>query len=414
MLAGVAQEVDQRQLAEPVEVVDHDRAPDPGVKSRNRSSCARIAADVRRERLASSRFRSLERPDGSPIIPVPPPTSATGRPPKRCSRSSPKIGHQVADVERSRRTGRSRCSRRSGGPVASRAGSPGVVAWRMPRHSSSASSPPRPVAASGASVTGVERRAVSTRPGGSSTVRSRPLCYRAATDADQPRAAPAPPTGAPGRRPKAAPGSIIGRIARRRPRRDPPHRRPRCGRRRRSSWPSAPTTTTPPACPTRDALDEHPVRAADDHLRPDRQDRARPPRRPQARARHLRPDPGRDHRRHDRDRGQGLLEQPRLRPGRASSRPASTPSPAGRAARRRSPSSSSAPGSSRPRRSRAPPTSARSREIIQSIRLTQAYPGRGRQAADHHRLPEPELLRQPELRREGRGQGLLRQVARPS
>ena len=39
-------------------------------------------------------------------------------------------------------------------------------------------------------------------------------------------------------------------------------------------------------------------------------------------------------------------------------------------------------------------------------------PGRGRQAGDHHRLPQPELLRQPELWREGRGQGLLRQVAR--
>ena len=30
-------------------------------------------------------------------------------------------------------------------------------------------------------------------------------------------------------------------------------------------------------------------------------------------------------------------------------------------------------------------------------------PGRGGQAEDHHRLPQPELLRQPELRREGRG-----------
>ena len=49
------------------------------------------------------------------------------------------------------------------------------------------------------------------------------------------------------------------------------------------------------------------------------------------------------------------------------------------------------------------------REIIQSIRLTQAYPGRGRQAADHDRLPEPELLRQPELRRRGGRQELLRE-----
>ena len=179
------------------------------------------------------------------------------------------------------------------------------------------------------------------------------------------------------------------------------------------SSPWAPTTTTPPACPIPRGADQHRVRAADGHLRPDRQDRARPPRRPQARGRHLRPAAGRDHRRDDRDRGQGLLEQRRASTRSASSRPASTPisRPAARrlhdhpAAR---PRPAPAAGGVRGLR----PTSARSREIIQSIRLTQAYPGRGRQAADHHRLPQPELLRQPELRREGRGQGLLRQVAR--
>ena len=36
-------------------------------------------------------------------------------------------------------------------------------------------------------------------------------------------------------------------------------------------------------------------------------------------------------------------------------------------------------------------------------------PGRRGQAGDHHRLPQPELLRQPDLRRAGGGQGLLRQ-----
>ena len=48
------------------------------------------------------------------------------------------------------------------------------------------------------------------------------------------------------------------------------------------------------------------------------------------------------------------------------------------------------------------------KEIIQSIRLTEAYPGRDGQAEDHHRLPQPELLRQPGLRREGRGRLVLR------
>ena len=55
------------------------------------------------------------------------------------------------------------------------------------------------------------------------------------------------------------------------------------------------------------------VRAADDRLRPDRQDRARAPRRPQARARRVRRHPRRDPRRDDRDRGQGLLDQPGVR-----------------------------------------------------------------------------------------------------
>ena len=44
------------------------------------------------------------------------------------------------------------------------------------------------------------------------------------------------------------------------------------------------------------------------------------------------------------------------------------------------------------------------KEIIQSIRVTQAFPGEAGKQRDHHRLPQPELLRQPELRREGRGE----------
>ena len=42
------------------------------------------------------------------------------------------------------------------------------------------------------------------------------------------------------------------------------------------------------------------------------------------------------------------------------------------------------------------------REIIQSIRLTQAFPGEEGKKTDHGGVPQPELLRQPELRREGR------------
>ena len=64
----------------------------PAEKSRNRSSWPRIPATLTARVSRSSRFRSADRPDGSPIIPVPPPTTATGRPPNRWSRSRPKIG----------------------------------------------------------------------------------------------------------------------------------------------------------------------------------------------------------------------------------------------------------------------------------------------------------------------------------
>ena len=53
------------------------------------------------------------------------------------------------------------------------------------------------------------------------------------------------------------------------------------------------------------------------------------------------------------------------------------------------------------------------KEIIQSIRVTQYFGEQGDDGkqADHHGLPQPDLLRQPELRREGRGSLVLRQGA---
>ncbi len=186
----------------------------------------------------------------------------------------------------------------------------------MPRHSSSASNPPRPVAVSGALVTG--SRVESSRPVGRpasvrSTVRSRPLCYRAATDADQSRATSAPPSGA--RTSTASSLRVHGRTdLRRRPGRDAPHRRPRDGQRCAARGGRVQPVLRGSPRPRRRAH-EHPVRAADDHLRPDRQDRARSPRRPQARAGHLRPAAGRDHRCDDGHRGQGFLGQRRVRSG---------------------------------------------------------------------------------------------------
>ena len=72
---GVAQEVDQRQLAEPVEVVEPHRAR-PGVKSRTPAPAAAHPSTFAASVSRIQEVRSLERPDGSPIIPVPPPTSA--------------------------------------------------------------------------------------------------------------------------------------------------------------------------------------------------------------------------------------------------------------------------------------------------------------------------------------------------
>ena len=56
------------------------------------------------------------------------------------------------------------------------------------------------------------------------------------------------------------------------------------------------------------------------------------------------------------------------------------------------------------------------KEIIQSIRVTQYFGAQGDEGkqADHHGLPQPDLLRQPELRREGRRSLVLRQGARRS
>ena len=64
------------------------RARSPGTARAGRGSRRRSP------RASRGRAGSVPRtdPDGSPIIPVPPPTSATGRPPKRWRRSSPKIG----------------------------------------------------------------------------------------------------------------------------------------------------------------------------------------------------------------------------------------------------------------------------------------------------------------------------------
>ena len=173
----------------------------------------------------------------------------------------------------------------------------------------------------------------------------------------------------------------------------------------RRSRRSAPTTRSPPdlAGPA----DADRLRLPEETVIYDRtgQDRAGPVRRRQARGRHLRPDPAGPARRDDGGRGQDVLGERGLRPGgdrlgRPRARCAATP-----AAPRPSPSSSSGRGCStrRSSRTRTGPPSASSRRSSSRSGVTQAFPGETGKQHDHHGLPQPELLRQPELRREGRG-----------
>ena len=259
-------------------------------------------------------------------MPVPPPTRATGRPPSRWRWSSPKIGTRwptwsesagriEADVAGDRPAGR---EPRRRARASSRGGCPARRARPAARRG------PRP--SSVALVTG--SRVESSRPDGRlasvrSTVRSRPLCYRATTDADQPRAASAPPSGA-----RTSTASSLGKHARRIAAvflfGDAPHRWPGDGQRCAPRGSRVQPVLRGPPRPRRRAH-EHPVRAADGRLRPDRQDRAGPlRRRSSASSSPSTSCPARSStpRRH---RGQDVLAQRRLRPDRASSRPPSTP-----------------------------------------------------------------------------------------
>ena len=74
--------------------------PAPGVKSRNRSSCERIAATFASSVSRSRRFRSADVPDGSPIIPVPPPSKRDRRPAVALELEQAEDRDEMADVER--------------------------------------------------------------------------------------------------------------------------------------------------------------------------------------------------------------------------------------------------------------------------------------------------------------------------
>ena len=291
------------------------------------------------------------------------------------------------------------------GPASSRAGCP---ATRGPRGSppSPARGPSPAVAVTRASQAADRNRPWSGPVG--SIGRPSPAWYLHARNADQPL-------------PEAAPSPA---------RRPPPPARERC---RASTWPSRIPlflfTTLAPArrrrrdtrrSPAYSYLVEGPRRTrkqaletsgspADGRVRPDRQGPAGPPRR--------RPPRGRDLRPRSRPRSSTPRRRSRTRrSGRtrasippASSRRPSTRSRATTAAAPRSPSSSCA-------RACCPPSAFDGQRLRAQGQgdhpvdpPDRGLPGRGRQAGDHGEVPQPELLRQPELRRRGRRPELLEQ-----
>ena len=175
----------------------------------------RSAADVvPRASRRSSRLRSVDRPEGSPIIPVPPPTSATGRPPMPLEAEQPEDRDEVTDVERMRR----RIEPVVAGDRAARRQPVGQPGRRGVEDAPPLELVQQPVRASTGRARHTARRQSSATPGRRLTFRSRPLCYRAGSDADHSRAAAAPSTRA-----AAPPEEEMRRVDRRR---DPP-RRPR-------------------------------------------------------------------------------------------------------------------------------------------------------------------------------------------
>ena len=102
MLADVAQELEQRVAAQPLAVVDHDRAwPSPAREVDEALRAARGSAALFASIVASSsRLRSALLPDGSPIMPVPPPMSDDRRAAGALEVRQQEDLHEVAHVER--------------------------------------------------------------------------------------------------------------------------------------------------------------------------------------------------------------------------------------------------------------------------------------------------------------------------
>ena len=291
--------------------------------------------------------------------------------------------------------------------MASRSARPGVVAWRMPRHSSS-SRRPGP-ASRGRRHSDVrsssDREAVKERPFTdpmlSCGLRCRPLSRGgSAVDARC------------SRRPKGSGGTHRPPH----PHRHPHHPRPRqpCSPRapgRSSPWPR--TTTTRRACPIpRTALNDLDFDQQTLVYDRDRQGRAGPPR--------LAPPRGR--RRSTRSRGEMLDATTAIEDKDFWINPGFDPVgivAAGLDTLAGRPRGASTITQQLVRARLLPGGGVRGLDLRAQVPRDhpvdppdRGVPGRGGQAGDHHRLPQPELLRQQLVRREGGRQGLLRQGPR--
>ena len=307
--------------------------------------------------------------------------------------------------------GRSRCSRRSAGRSRAAPAGPGVVAWSIPASSSSS------------------RRRASSRGSGRSRRASRP---RQASQDRRPSRHDGTERGSltapmlscgPTCRPASRGGSAIGAASAAGGRAAPP-----TVRRVAIAIPlvlfpaflvvglagvigvAAAYNYYSQGLPDPARHPEQPhVRPADDRLRPDRQDRARELRRVQARGR----------RRSTTSRPRCSTRRPRSR--------TRTSGPTRASTSRGFVSADLDTLSGRPRGASTITQQLVRARLLPAERLRghrrgtedpgdhpvdppdRGLPGRGRQAGDHHRLPEPELLRQPELRDRGRGPDVLRQ-----
>ena len=185
VLADVAQEIDERQLAEPIEVVDHQRAARSG---REVEEAFQLTADRRRGSSPTSPDRAgCARPTG--------PTGRRSCPSHRRRRRS--AGHRPAAGAAARRSARggrhagnrprdrTRCTRRSAGPWPG--DRPARGSWHAGCRAIRAQRGGRcPPPAEGVAVTGgCATSSASGRP--ATNGRSQSLCYRAGSDADDPR-----------------------------------------------------------------------------------------------------------------------------------------------------------------------------------------------------------------------------------